>query len=326
MKAMTQGLRAATLAIGTLFSGAALADGVLDDLLDWFLPGSSFFEVEDRPDGGGARGEASATLSTVTIIGVSCRTNPYQDGCPDRQQYDQYFGNRGGSGGARDFLERGGRGGNGGASSSQGNTSANRLAQASEDNAPTDDCRTNPTTGNPVVIATGEKVQTEQDFNDFGDAGLGLTRIYRSNTSLSGLFGSKWRSSLDFPKVQFDPVCYPSKFGCMPEEITVSRPDGARKSYMLVSLQRPTYRPVDTGSDGTGWGSLAWSVSTTSVTIDEKKYIYQSSTGRLTQIDRAGTVLYTFNYGPSGLSTITHRSGRAVQFTWSGGQCMDLQI
>lgn len=55
-------------------------------------------------------------------------------------------------------------------------------------------CPTNPTAGNPIIIATGNKFQTEHDYQSLKPFGLSFTRFYNSNTSsLSSNIGKKWR-------------------------------------------------------------------------------------------------------------------------------------
>lgn len=271
--------------------------------------------------GGESSGDAAQSKESPPPQRVEIIARRPSENDPWRLVNGSEFGDQGGGAGGRDFGNGGGRAGSGGASGSQGTCNANRQAQASENNAPTDSAASNPETCNPVTIATGEKVLYEQDFRDFADGGLALTRIYRSNTAVPGLFGPKWRSSLDFPAVQIEPACYASpKFGCMPEGITIRRPDGASKTCTLVSVLTPKYRPVDTASDGTGWGSVAWNGTTTVATIDNKLYTFENSSGRLLRIDRGGSRLYTYAYGASGLATITHRSGRTVRFAWAGSR------
>ncbi len=48
-----------------------------------------------------------------------------------------------------------------------------------------------PVTGNPVILATGEKFVEEPDFASPKLYGLGLSRTYRSAT-LGGMFGPQW--------------------------------------------------------------------------------------------------------------------------------------
>lgn len=43
-------------------------------------------------------------------------------------------------------------------------------------------------TANPVLIATGEKVLPESDFQAGGDYGLGLQRTYRSKNATGSMF------------------------------------------------------------------------------------------------------------------------------------------
>jgi hypothetical protein len=93
------------------------------------------------------------------------------------------------------------------------------------------------TTGNPVVIATGEKIKSEVDFSPAGIGALGLTRTYRSNGDF-GMFGQRWRSNYDWrnlgPSGCYKHADYPGK--CIPTEVTVTFPDGANYTYKPRNL------------------------------------------------------------------------------------------
>lgn len=197
---------------------------------------------------------------------------------------------------------------------------ASRVTPVSNQNAPSDTCTTSPVGENPVIFATGEKILPEEDFSDFSGDSLSLTRTYRSEASFPGIFGQKWRSSLDYPNISVDPFCYPSsKFGCLPESVTFTKPDGTQMTYWMMSTSSRVYRPANATNEGTGWGKLTYGATDIAVAIDNIEYIYSKSTNQLTQIKQDGTALYTYAYGANGLSSITHRSGRAVQFAWAGG-------
>ncbi|PJK09583.1 hypothetical protein CO610_02825, partial [Lysobacteraceae bacterium NML95-0200] len=68
-----------------------------------------------------------------------------------------------------------------------------------------DDCSDIPATagrniliGNPVVVATGNKVEYESDFQLPGEMGLGLMRVYNHHWRGTGIFGRQWVSSFDY--------------------------------------------------------------------------------------------------------------------------------
>ena len=65
----------------------------------------------------------------------------------------------------------------------------------------------NPSTGSPVIISTGEKYKVEQDFAAGSDYALGLQRTYRSFDTNATMFGPKWLSSYDYPALNYS-GCY----------------------------------------------------------------------------------------------------------------------
>lgn len=54
-----------------------------------------------------------------------------------------------------------------------------------------------PEIGNPVQVATGEKIQREVDISTQGEFALHLTRVYYSGNDSQGLFGRKWTTPFD---------------------------------------------------------------------------------------------------------------------------------
>ncbi|MFT7722454.1 MAG: RHS repeat-associated core domain-containing protein [Roseateles sp.] len=218
-------------------------------------------------------------------------------------------------------------GGGGGSTGSLGS----RERPASDSNAPSDDCKS-PRSSNPVIIATGEKVQDEVDFKDFAGAGLSMTRTYRSSGTFSGaLFGSRWSSALEPARLtvirgpcppHLPPNCAQPMFSA-----TFALPDGTQKTYGVALL---TTLPSGTSSAGTTWGSVVSSGGYYNVLIDNVNYRFvatgASPSGsqintKLVDVLQNGQALYTYNYDTSGqLASVVHKSGRAVQFGWAGGR------
>lgn len=56
-----------------------------------------------------------------------------------------------------------------------------------------DDCA-----GNPVILATGNKIEPELDFDSAGEMGLYLSRVYNKQWSGRGIFGRNWLSNFDY--------------------------------------------------------------------------------------------------------------------------------
>jgi hypothetical protein len=115
----------------------------------------------------------------------------------------------------------------GGASSSSANTAKPTSIANSEI-----DCSS--TSGNPVVIATGEKVKAETDFMSNGLYAFGVTRTYRSSrTSASALFGPNWPSSLDGKRLTWSTAnCQPGDGPyCYPRSAILTEANGAKYEY-----------------------------------------------------------------------------------------------
>ena len=70
--------------------------------------------------------------------------------------------------------------------------------------------------GNPVVVSTGSKVESEVDFETASEMGLFLSRTYNSASDAIGLFGRHWSSNFDY-KLTFGgyavDACYPRPGG-----------------------------------------------------------------------------------------------------------------
>jgi Domain of unknown function (DUF6531) len=139
-----------------------------------------------------------------------------------------------------------GRHGNGkGLSSSASNTADPAALDSSEVNC-------SQTTGNPVVIATGEKVKTETDFVSRGLYGFGVVRTYRSkNTSSTALFGPNWPSNLDGMRLSWSGAnCQPGDGPyCYPRSAVLTEVNGAKYEYKQP-LNVDGYRVYNSASKG----------------------------------------------------------------------------
>ncbi|NJN35846.1 MAG: RHS repeat protein, partial [Nitrospiraceae bacterium] len=199
-----------------------------------------------------------------------------------------------------------------------------RAPLPSNSNSPSDSCSTSPVAGNPVILATGEKVQSEQDFPDFTAAGLSLTRTYRSNGAYTGMFGPRWGASLDRPTllVSAEQSCNRGT-NCGPSNLKFSLFDGTVKTYNYAG-SLTNYRPEGTTSAGTTWGVGSAEGTYYSITVDNRIYRFSKiAPYRLVSIFENGTALYSYSYNPNAyneLSSVVHRSGRSVQFAWSLGR------
>ncbi|HET9050047.1 MAG TPA: DUF6531 domain-containing protein [Chiayiivirga sp.] len=110
----------------------------------------------------------------------------------------------------RDPVGRGG--GSGGSIGNPGNTVQVRDAAEKE-------C--DERAGNPIVMTTGNKIESTVDFSSAGEMGLHLRRTYNHYWTYPGLFGLHWVSSFDYSLVpQGTSVLW------------VQRPDGRRIKFV----------------------------------------------------------------------------------------------
>lgn len=191
---------------------------------------------------------------------------------------------------------------------------------ASEANTSAESCggdNGNPSTGNPVIIATGEKHKTELDFSAGSSYGLDLRRTYRSFNTTAKMFGPKWLSSYDHGVLQFSGCYkhpdYPNR--CFPTSIVYVEPDGRTYKYTRT-IGELTYAVRDAAATGTlTFDGLGW-------VLFKNKINYSFSSGGVIQqiYDNGGVALQSFAYdmGGSRPTRITNRAGQTIQFTWTG--------
>lgn len=182
------------------------------------------------------------------------------------------------------------------------------------------------TAGNPVVIATGNKIEPETDFIGSGDMPLSLSRTYNRHWIGIGLFGRNWISNFDY-KLQLttdDPSspCYPrpgngSACDATNKPIWAQRPDGRKIKFNYATSPAvgwyedkpsPIAKIVRTGSGYTLYSE------------DHTVETYDASGFPLT-IANEQAVGWTYRWNTSHyLLDVTHASGRKVSFGWTGNQ------
>lgn len=182
--------------------------------------------------------------------------------------------------------------------------------------------KASPTTKLPVVIATGEKLLPESDFQAGGDYGLGLQRTYRSMHSYGSLFGPHWLSNLDYPKLIIEgSYCFPDRV-CVPRTATLTHPDGGRFVYRLLAAPSEdgvyiyNVRPNTSGTPAIDAGDLVLTSGTSWELIRGKyRYLYNGA-GYLISISDPLDATTNFNYQNNKLSSVTSPTGKTVQFTY----------
>jgi len=179
--------------------------------------------------------------------------------------------------------------------------------------------------GNPIIPATGNKIEPEMDFQSSAEAGLLLRREYNKQWSGIGLFGKQWVSTYDY-KLSFG--SHDSSAACYP------RPGGGTcgiGTNTIIYAHRPDARIikfVKNASDGVFYedkpGPVAKIVQQADGSFiyysednDVEKY---SSAGYVSEVKSEWGIGWTFSYSGTYPTRVTHTSGRYVDFVWSNGQ------
>lgn len=186
------------------------------------------------------------------------------------------------------------------------------------------------TTGNPVIISTGNKIEPELDFDADG---LRLERVWNQHWSGVGLFGYHWLSSFDF-KLSFDGSletgsCYPisgeaeCQTGANATAIWAHRPDGRKVRF--VKQPDGTFQEDKSGpiarivrlSDGT------WQLHREDNSIER----YRKG-GLPLEVHNQHGVGLSYTYGGlngTQVQKVAHTSGREALFTWTGDELTSIK-
>ncbi|NGY04308.1 RHS repeat-associated core domain-containing protein [Solimonas terrae] len=184
---------------------------------------------------------------------------------------------------------------------------------------------TNPKAGNPVIVATGEKIQTATDFVGGGAYGLDMVRTYRSFGQF-GSFGGHWFFSYDFAPLALNgcdsDIDFPGL--CIPHTATATFPDGSSYTYIHQQTGVGSNLSLFVSSSAASMGSMRivpLGAKPLILTIDGTNYTYSSTTGLLQSISAPNGESLAFTYNANhDLSQITNAVGQTLQFTWSNGR------
>ncbi|MDQ3268990.1 MAG: DUF6531 domain-containing protein, partial [Pseudomonadota bacterium] len=180
--------------------------------------------------------------------------------------------------------------------------------------------------GNPIIISTGNKVESELDFAENMESGLSLARTYNHYWAGTGLFGKHWVSNLDY-MLTFDSTNLDS---CFP------RPGGGECSIgskTVIYAWKPSGRTIKfikNATDGVFYedkpGPIARIVNngTSGFTLynrDGNTEVY-GQTGRVRELRNAHGNGWVYSYNGTYPSRVTHTStpARYIEFTWTGDQ------
>jgi RHS repeat-associated protein len=212
----------------------------------------------------------------------------------------------------RDVENGGGSGGDTSKSTSTNNTSIETCSDAKSSG--------NPSSTAPVILATGEKIKTEHDILANGIRNLSLDRTYRSASTTTNMFGSRWQSTYDYPVLKTYGCVkysdYPNQ--CFPTSIVMTLPNGATYTYTPTGTEIESYQ-VNGSAD---MGTLQYApYQNYSVHIGSKTYIYSSSNKTIQSITKdGGEVLLKFTYA-SGIngrpSQVSNGAGHYINFTYN---------
>lgn len=162
--------------------------------------------------------------------------------------------------------------------------------------------------GNPVILATGNKVEPELDFAAGGEMGLYLSRTYNKQWSGRGIFGRNWLSNFDYSLA-------PQTTGGQ-NLLWLQHPDGRRIKFIWSAAdgnwkedkaQAVAY--ITRSGDGT--------YTHFNETNGTERY---RADGYILELRNEQGVAWIFSYLGTLLQKVTHSSGREVSFTWTGKQ------
>jgi Domain of unknown function (DUF6531) len=192
------------------------------------------------------------------------------------------------------------------------------------DNSSTSGC----SAGNPIQIASGNKVETEVDFETAGPKPLSLVRMYNRNSSAHGMFGPRWLTPHDRRLVTWvDPTTSPIN------AIDLIRGDGSALRFEPDPaapasgryFHKPAGRPVVVSSryvERLSSGAAGWRFHMPDGSYED----YALKGSLLKDVSPDGTA-WTYHYSGiddlldyrrpnSTLTRVEHSSGRKISFTW----------
>ena len=181
-------------------------------------------------------------------------------------------------------------------------------------------------TNRPVHIPTGNKLYYDQDFMvPPTDRPLGVYRMYDKGSFKTGLFGSKWSSTLDYSLTFEDGTnqCEGILGGAanctsaVPNPTTILAYRGSRYGTSYMKGTDGVFRS-DSDTDDS---SIVSSGGDWILTADNGDVETFDSHGRAITLKNVRGVGLTYSYNGSGqLATVSHSSGRSISLSWSNGK------
>lgn len=185
--------------------------------------------------------------------------------------------------------------------------------------------------GNPVMLATGNKVEFEVDFQVPSNDGLSLARTYNHYSNQAfGIFGTKWTTNHDYNVMfgDYEPgACTINSHGyeiCDKKKarfILAVRPDGRNLKY--VRDGSGVYRPELVGSNTfMFWdqqSNLVYHAENNEIERYGRDWLAISSSYISERKNQLGDT-WAYEGEAWQINKITHSSGRYIQFFWSSGK------
>lgn len=193
--------------------------------------------------------------------------------------------------------------------------------------------------GNPIMIATGNKVQFETDYIGKGEFPLSIERTYNNAWTGKSFFGDKWINNyghhLTFTYLNTSSICdsMGSEPGiAVPEsceetgdssrnpiKITAHRPDGKKVVFTKAAAGNWVDKKTDSINTLVKNADGSWILETEALFTET-----YNSKGYLTKRVNPEGIYHAFTYVGDELYRVTHTNGRYLQFSWSGGKVIKI--
>lgn len=174
------------------------------------------------------------------------------------------------------------------------------------------------TSGNPVLLTTGEKLLPQTDFSGGGFYAFDFTRTYRSRLVGNGAFGPKWASLADAWRITWSgQICEPGG-PCAPKEAVLLDADGTQYKYTTPPGYVGEYNV--NGSWETGALYYNFFNATWQLVRNGRTYNF-SNAGVLTgEVSAGGRSLFGYTWSAGRLQTITSAGGATITLGWTSGR------
>ncbi|TXH67914.1 MAG: hypothetical protein E6Q88_10285 [Lysobacteraceae bacterium] len=180
------------------------------------------------------------------------------------------------------------------------------------------------TIGNPVVIATGNKVESETDFLANGEAPLALHREYNAYWRGVGIFGKQWVSNFDY----FLTFGTTALNACFPRPGGGTCGIGANTVIYAWRADGRTLKFIKNATDGVFYEDKTNPIAKITIQADGRFVLRNeqnetevySSAGYIAELRNESGIGWVYSYSGTYPLRVTHTSGRYVEFTWTGNQ------